>query len=95
MGSCDPWGALIPQKLAVTFYWFLTLNKNQYLLTEGADMTTTEKLLKIADQIADLTPNERTRLGRILVHEYSLETCELQDGIEDGFITLEKELELS
>jgi len=95
MGSCDPWGALIPQKLAVTFYWFLTLNKNQHLLTEGADMVTTEKLLKIADQIADLTPNERTRLGRILVHEYSLETCELQDGIEDGFITLEKELELS
>jgi hypothetical protein len=94
MGSCDPWGALIPQKLAVTFYWFLTLNKNQHLLTEGADTMTTEKLLKIADQIADLTPNERTRLGRILVHEYSLETCELQDGIEDGFITLEKELEL-
>jgi hypothetical protein len=58
-------------------------------------MMTTEKLLEIADQISDLTPSERTRLGRILVHEYSLETCELQDGIEDGFITLEKELELS
>jgi len=57
-------------------------------------MITTEKLLKIADQIADLTPNERTRLGRILVNEYSLETCDLQDGIEDGFILLEKELEL-
>lgn len=58
-------------------------------------MTTTEKLLKIADQIADLKPGERTRLGRILVHEYSLETCELKDGIEDGFITLEKELDLA
>jgi hypothetical protein len=57
-------------------------------------MTTTEKLLKIADQIADLTPSDRIRLGRILVDEYSLETCELQDGIEDGFITLEKELDL-
>ena len=30
MGPCGPWGALIPQKLAVTFYWFLTQNKNQY-----------------------------------------------------------------
>ena len=57
-------------------------------------MVTTEKLLKIADQIADLTPGERTRLGRILVNQYSLETCDLQDGIEDGFATLEKELEL-
>jgi hypothetical protein len=57
-------------------------------------MTSTEKLLKIADQIGDLTPSERTRLGRILVNEYSLETCDVQDGIEDGFITLEKELEL-
>lgn len=56
-------------------------------------MTTTEKLLKIADQIADLRPSERVRLGRILVDEYSLETCELKDGIEDGFITLEKELD--
>jgi hypothetical protein len=57
-------------------------------------MVTTEKLLKIADQISNLTPGDRTRLGRILVHEYSLETCELKDGIEDGFITLEKELDL-
>ena len=56
---------------------------------------TTEKLLEIADQIADLKPSERTRLGRILVHEYSLETCDVKDGIEDGFLTLEKELELS
>jgi hypothetical protein len=54
-----------------------------------------EKLLKIADQIADLTPGERTRLGRILVSQYSLETCDLQDGIEDGFDQLEKELELT
>jgi hypothetical protein len=58
-------------------------------------MTTTEKLLKIADQIADLTPSERTRLGRVLVNEYSLETCDVQDGIEDGFITLEKQLDLA
>lgn len=57
-------------------------------------MITTEKLLKIADQISDLTPSERIRLGRILVNEYSLETCDLQDGIEDGFILLEKELDL-
>ena len=57
-------------------------------------MVTTEDLLKIADKIADLKPGERERLGRILVHEYSLETCELKDGIEDGFIILEKELEL-
>jgi len=55
---------------------------------------TTEKLLKIADLIADLKPGERERLGRILVHEYSLETCELKDGIDDGFILLEKELDL-
>jgi hypothetical protein len=57
-------------------------------------MASTEKLLKIADQIADLTPIERSRLGRILVNEYGLETCDLQDGIEDGFDQLEKELEL-
>ena len=57
-------------------------------------MTSTEKLLKIADQISDLTPSERTRLGRILVNEYSLETCDVQDGIEDAFDQLEKELEL-
>jgi hypothetical protein len=53
-----------------------------------------EKLLKIADQVADLTPGERTRLGRILVSQYSLETCDVQDGIEDGFANLEKELGL-
>ena len=58
-------------------------------------MTTTEKLLKIADQISDLTPSERIRLGRILVNEYSLETCDVQDGIEDGVDQLEKELELT
>ena len=57
-------------------------------------MKTTVDLIKIADKIADLTADERVRLGRILVHEYSLETCELKDGIEDGFITLEKELDL-
>jgi len=55
---------------------------------------TTEKLLKIADQIADLTPSERTRLGRILVHEYSQDACDVKDGIEDGFVLLEKELGL-
>jgi hypothetical protein len=54
-----------------------------------------EKLLKITDLIADLTPGERTRLGRILVGQYSLETCDLQDGIEDGFDQLEKKLELT
>jgi hypothetical protein len=53
-----------------------------------------EKLVKITDLIADLTPGERTRLGRILVSQYSLETCDLQDGIEDGFDQLEKELDL-
>ena len=58
-------------------------------------MATTVDLIKIADQIADLTPSERTRLGRILVHEYSLETCDVKDGIEDGFLTLEKELDLA
>ena len=57
-------------------------------------MTSTEKLLKIADQIGDLTASERIRLGRILVNEYSLETCDVQDGIEDAFDQLEKELEL-
>ena len=58
-------------------------------------MKTTEDLLKIADQIADLRPSERERIGRNLVHEYSLETCELKDGIEDGFLILEKELDLA
>ena len=57
-------------------------------------MVTTLDLIKIADRIADLTPSERTRLGRILVNEYSLETCDVQDGIEDGFDQLEKELDL-
>ena len=57
-------------------------------------MVTTEKLLKIADQIADLTPRDRERLGRILVGESGLNTCDLLDGIEDGFAQLEKELEL-
>jgi len=57
-------------------------------------MKTTVDLIKIADRVADLTADERVRLGRILVHEYSLATCDLQDGIEDGFITLEKELGL-
>lgn len=58
-------------------------------------MTITVDLINIADRIADLTVDERIRLGRILVNEYSLETCELQDGIEDGFIALEKELDLA
>jgi hypothetical protein len=57
-------------------------------------MKTTVDLIKIADKISDLTADERVRLGRVLVHEYSLETCDLQDGIEDGFILLEKELGL-
>jgi hypothetical protein len=57
-------------------------------------MKTTVDLIKIADKISDLTAVERVRLGRVLVHEYSLETCDLQDGIEDGFISLEKELGL-
>jgi hypothetical protein len=57
-------------------------------------MITTVDLIKIADRIADLTADERVRLGRILVNEYSLETCDVQDGIEDGFVLLEKELEL-
>jgi len=57
-------------------------------------MATTVDLIKIADQIADLTPSERTRLGRILVHEYSQDACDVKDGIEDGFILLEKELGL-
>ena len=58
-------------------------------------MITTVDLIKIADQIADLTADERVRLGRILVHEYSLDACDVKDGIEDGFVILEKELELS
>jgi hypothetical protein len=57
-------------------------------------MATTINLFKLADNIADLTPDERIRLGRILVHEYSQEACDLLDGIQDGFLLLEKELEL-
>jgi hypothetical protein len=57
-------------------------------------MTTTEKLLEIANQIATLTSDERTRLGRILVNQYSLETCDVQDGITDAFDQLQKELGL-
>ena len=58
-------------------------------------MVTTVDLIQIADKIADLTVDERVRLGRILVHEYSQNACDVMDGIENGFITLEKELELS
>ena len=57
-------------------------------------MKTTVDLMQIADRIADLTADERVRLGRILVHEYSQDACDVKDGIEDGFITLEKELGL-
>jgi hypothetical protein len=57
-------------------------------------MITTEKLLEIANQIAALTADERVRLGRILVNEYSLETCDVQDGITDAFDQLQKELGL-
>jgi hypothetical protein len=57
-------------------------------------MTTTEKLLKIADQISALTADERVRLGRILVNKYSLETCDVQDGITDAFDQLQKEFGL-
>ena len=57
-------------------------------------MKTTVDLIKIADRIADLTADERVRLGRILVHEYASLACDLQDGIEDGFNILKKELEL-
>ena len=58
-------------------------------------MTTTIDLIKIADRISDLTASERTRLGRILVGESGLNTCDLLDGIEDGFAQLEKELDLA
>ena len=57
-------------------------------------MVTTVDLIKIADRIVDLTADERVRLGRILVHEYASLACDLQDGIEDGFNILKKELEL-
>ena len=57
-------------------------------------MVTTVDLIKIADRIVDLTADERVRLGRIMVHEYASLVCDLQDGIEDGFNILKKELEL-
>ena len=57
-------------------------------------MVTTVDLIKIADRIVDLTADERVRLGRIMVHEYASLACDLQDGIEDGFSILKKELEL-
>ena len=57
-------------------------------------MKTTLDLIKIADRIADLTVDERVRLGRILVNQYSQDACDVKDGIEDGFILLEKELGL-
>ena len=58
-------------------------------------MITTVDLIKIADRIADLTADERIRLGRILVDQYSQDACDVKDGIEDGFILLEKELGLA
>ena len=57
-------------------------------------MKTIVDLLNLSNQISDLTADERTRLGRILVGESGLDACDLLDGIEDGFITLEKELGL-
>jgi hypothetical protein len=57
-------------------------------------MTTTADLLKLTNQIADLTSAERVRLGRILVDEYGFDACDMLDGIQDGFAILEKELEL-
>jgi signal transduction histidine kinase len=57
-------------------------------------MITTVDLIKIADRIADLTADERVRLGRILVDQYSQDACDVKDGIEDGFSQLEKELGL-
>jgi hypothetical protein len=57
-------------------------------------MITTVDLIKIADRIADLTADERVRLGRILVSQYSQDACDVKDGIEDGFSQLEKELGL-
>jgi hypothetical protein len=57
-------------------------------------MITTVDLIKIADRIADLTAEERARLGRILVDQYSQDASDVKDGIEDGFILLEKELGL-
>jgi len=57
-------------------------------------MVTTVDLIRIADRIADLTADERVRLGRILVDQYSQDACDVKDGIEDGFKSLEKELGL-
>ena len=57
-------------------------------------MITTVDLIKIADRIADLTADERVRLGRILVNQYSQDACDVKDGIDDGRILLEKELGL-
>jgi hypothetical protein len=57
-------------------------------------MVTTVDLIRIADRIADLTADERVRLGRILVDQYSQDACDVKDGIEDGFKILEKELGL-
>ena len=58
-------------------------------------MATTQDLLKIVNQIADLTPEERVRLGKLLVHEYSSEACDTLGGIECGFLDLEHELGLT
>jgi hypothetical protein len=57
-------------------------------------MATTVDLIQIVDRIADLTADERVRLGRILVDQYSQDACDVKDGIEDGFAILEKELGL-
>ena len=57
-------------------------------------MATTQNLLTIVNAIADLRPEERVRLGRLLVHEYSSEACDTLDGIDEGFLDLERELEL-
>ena len=58
-------------------------------------MATTVDLFKITDRIADLTPDERVRLGRILVHEYSLAASDVLDGVNSGFDELEQELGLA
>jgi hypothetical protein len=58
-------------------------------------MTSTADLLKIVNQIADLTPEDRQRLGKLLVHEYSSEACDTLDGLQAGFADLERELGLA
>ena len=58
-------------------------------------MATTQDLLAIVNQIADLTPEERVRLGKLLVHEYSSEACDTLDGIDEGFLDLERDLGLT